>query len=114
MVILGIVHSWVYHGVCQSVSLQSPKNTTEVQPGPEMPPNSPTHRPTSPHHPSASGRLQRGFPQAIIVEVKLILRDVAEMLEGLVEPGICSSRIHSPLEDMGWKMPWVWLGSIAT
>mmetsp|Transcript_26929 Transcript_26929/g.58844 ORF Transcript_26929/g.58844 Transcript_26929/m.58844 type:complete len:562 (+) Transcript_26929:609-2294(+) len=30
-------------------------------------------------------RLQRGFPQAIIVEVKLILRDVAEMLEGLVE-----------------------------
>ena len=78
MVILGIIHSWVYHGVCQSVSLQSPKkhdgSTAQLtnQPSPS----------------TKKWRLQRGFPQAIIVEVKLILRDVAEMLEGLVEPGL--------------------------
>lgn len=30
--------------------------------------------------------LQRGFPQAIVVEVKLILCDVAEVFEGLMEP----------------------------
>ena len=30
------------------------------------------------------------------MEVKLILRDVAEMLEGLVEPGQAAAGIHSP------------------
>ena len=35
---------------------------------------------------AVTSRLQRGFAEAVVVEIELILRYVAEVLEGLVEP----------------------------
>ena len=82
----------VYHQ-----SLFSPKNTQEVNRtrdatnAIQLTDPIPTER-----------RLQRGFPQAVVVEVKLILRDVAEVLEGLMEPE--GSRHQALWDGMRYSM----------